>query len=395
MHVGLVTPYQPADVADLLDRPSASVAPRIDGQRAVAVAELTRGLLARGNRVTVATLTYDPESPVGDLCGPGLTIRVARGRQRPRHHLPDIYAAERRGLVALLRDARPDIVHAHWTYEYELAAQDCGLPHVTTARDAPFTILRHVRDPYRAARLAVALRARPRITDLSCVSPYLAARWRGQMGYRRPIEVVPNIVPYEAQVSDRIARDHPTILDIADASERKNVKGLLHAFALVRRSMPDAELRLVGPGLAEGDDLHSWATERRLSSGVTFVGPIDRSGVAAELRGAWLLAHASREESFGITVLEAVGAGIGVLGSRDAGGVPYVLGDGAAGWLTDVDTPAVFARAMTDLLREGPVAPPAGAAEYITRFSREGVTASYSAWYARVLSDREHCRTAA
>jgi glycosyltransferase involved in cell wall biosynthesis len=292
-------------------------------------------------------------------------------------------------------DARPDIVHAHWTYEYELAARDCRLPHVTTAHDAPFEILRHVRDPYRAARLLVALRARLGITDLSCVSPYLSGRWRSQMGYRRPIEVIPNVVPQDTRLVRRLPRAHPTVLDITDASELKNVKGLLRSFALVRQSIPDAELRLVGPGLAEGDDLAMWAGAAGLTSGVTFVGPTDRAGVAAELGGAWLLAHASREESFGVTVLEAVGSGLGALGSAKAGGVPYVLGDGAAGWLTDVDDPVVFARAMADLISDGPVAPPPGASLYLERFSRDSVTASYVSWYRRVLDDHALHSTAA
>ena len=164
----------------------------------------------------------------------------------------DLYRRERSAMSAALRDCHPDIVHAHWTYEFELAAQDSALPHVTTAHDAPFT------DPQTDARSVscgaawVALRARPGIRRLSTVSPYLARAWRGRMAYRRPIEIIPNSIPRTGVALSRTPSGHPVLLDVTGSGDLKNVRGLLRAFRMLCDGHREAELRLVGPGWTGG-----------------------------------------------------------------------------------------------------------------------------------------------
>ena len=64
-----------------------------------------------------------------------------------------------------------------------------------------------------------------------------------------------------------------------------------------------------------------------------------------------------------MAVLEAVASGLPVVGGRDSGGVPFVLGEGLAGWLTDVTDAGTFAQAITALIAGGPPAQPPGAAQ--------------------------------
>ena len=153
MHVALVGPCSPVDVVDLLDGQDAVEAMQVPGHRGIPVSELSKGLVAAGHQVTVVTNDAALPSPTMEFSGRRFRIIIQRSRHRPRDYLRDLYTAERRAMAEALRAAAPDIVHAHWTYEFELAAQDPGLAHVTTARDAPWTILRHVPDAYRLARL--------------------------------------------------------------------------------------------------------------------------------------------------------------------------------------------------------------------------------------------------
>jgi glycosyltransferase involved in cell wall biosynthesis len=299
----------------------------------------------------------------------------------------DLYRVERRTMADALRDAAPDIVHAHWTYEYELAAQDSGLPHVTTAHDAPITILRQMRDPYRAARLGVAIVARPGIRNLSAVAPYLAERWRREMAYRRPIRVIPNSIPQDALPARRDPAPHPVLLDVADSGRRKNIPGLLRAFSIVRAQRPDAELRLVGPGLGPVDPLAEESRGSGLAEGVSFLGRLGREELADEYGRAWLFVHASFEEACPMTLLEAHGAGLAIVGGRDSGGVPFVLDYGRAGTLTEVADPQAFAASILDALAEGPRGCPPPTA--IERFAPPAVTDAYVGWYADVLTAGE------
>lgn len=380
MHVALVGPCSPVDVAPLLDERDAARALELPGYRGIPISELAKGLTRAGHEVTVVSTDSSIADPTAEFAGPRFRMVVQRSRVRPRDFLRDLYAVERRGMVSLLRDAAPDIVHAHWTYEFELAAQDSGLPHVTTAHDAPVTILRHMRDPYRAARLAVAARARPGIRHLSAVAPYLAARWRREMHYRRPIRVIPNSIPTDALPAQRTPSPHPVLLEVADAGARKNVRGLLLAFKTAIAGVSDAELRLVGAGLGADDSLALWARARGLAKGVTFLGRLERDQLRKEYGRAWVFVHASLEEACPMTLLEALGASLPAVGGSNSGGVPFVLDYGRAGTLTDVSNPQAFAEAILEALAFGPESgPPLVAVE---RFAPSAVAGQYVYLYS-------------
>ncbi len=386
MHIALCGPCAPRRLGDLLNKSDARLAGQMEDTGATAVVELARALHREGHRISVVTLgeTGVAQAPVS-LSGPRLSVHVFTERARPRDYLKDVYAAERFAMATALRDLNPDIVHTHWTYEYELAAQDARVLHVTTARDAPWRILGYSRDAYRLARLAVALRARPGIRHLSAVSPYLAMSWKNAMAYRREIRVIPNPMPTDVGGLPRNPLVHPVILDVADSSRRKNVKSLLRAFGLLQSRIPNAELRLAGQGLAEGDVAWEWARRAGLLEGVTFLGMLGRQEIRYELSRAWLLAHSSLEESFGNVLVEAMSAGVPVLAGVDSGGVPYVLGYGVCGSLTSVNKPEVFASAMEECLQNGPDRVRAIPAECLGRFSPDVVASAYLDWYEGVL----------
>jgi glycosyltransferase involved in cell wall biosynthesis len=283
-----------------------------------------------------------------------------------------------------MRDLEPHLVHAHWTYEYELASQDSGIPHVTTAHDSPLTILRYTHDFYRLARFAVAYKARSGIRHLSAVSPYLADRWRTQMRYRGPIAVIPNPMPIDLPAR-RAPSDHPVVLDVASSGPLKNVGTLLKAFRLARRAIPEAELRLAGPGLANDGRLARWAAKEGLQQGVTFMGPLDRAQLAIEYARSWILVHPAREEACPMVILEALGAGLPVIGGDRSGGVPFVLDHGRLGVLTDIRSHSAIAARIVDALEGGPpTIVPSASAHAFAKFSPQSVVDKYLEWYESV-----------
>src|SRR5690606_8962609 len=110
------------------------------------IATLVRALLERGHRLSVVTLSPELDAP-RVLAGNDLAYYVYPMRTRRR--MRDLFALERQGLLDGIRRARPDIVHAHWTYEWAMAALESRLPTLVTTHDDGMRQLLYSRDLYR------------------------------------------------------------------------------------------------------------------------------------------------------------------------------------------------------------------------------------------------------
>ncbi len=386
MHIAITGPCSPERLTHHLYPDHVPAALAYPGFGGTSVTQLVDALVGLGHRVTVVT-TGEPGAEPARFVGERLEV-VCSSRRSPGAAIRDGYRWERRDLSAAIRESAADLVNSHWTYEFALAAQDSGLMHLTTAHDAPVTILRHAKDAYRTARLLVAARVRASISELSCVSPDLAGRWRREMLYRRPIRIIPNPIPMDVQTAQRAPSAHPTLLEVADSSPWKNVKNLLRAAAQVRRKRPDLETRLVGHGLHDTGELAAWARRKGLAEGVKFLGPLDRASVRREYATAWLFVHASLQESFGMSVLEAACCGVPALGGAHSGAVPFVLGKGRAGWLADVKDPDALAARIGELIASGPPQMRPGAKEWLqVTFAPPTIAQAYVDWYLTALDD--------
>ena len=373
----MLGPCSPDMVTDLLDDPLAPLPVRTSG---IPVADLSRALVARGHRVSVTALNADVRDQT-TYQGPSFEITLVPQRPTPRSRIKDQFRVERERMADVVRGQRPDLVHAHWTYEYELAAQRAAITHVTTVHDVPLSVLRHVPDAYRLARTAMAYRARLGMRRVSAVSRYTADHWQRGMLYRGPVTVIPNMLPTPFGPTLRRPCAVPTLLDVADSSPLKNISTLLDVFATVRRRIPEAQLRLVGPGLDSGSEL-AYRCRRRGIRGVTFLGRLDRSALRQEMDGAWLLTHLSREESCPMVVLEAHASGLPVLAGAHAGGTPDLLDDGRAGTLVDLHRGQAIAQAIIELIQNGPPSQAPGTTRWISdTFSPHKVAESYLRWY--------------
>jgi len=386
LRIALVGPAEPRAFAQYFDPVTRAQLPT--GLGGVPVNELGRALVDAGHHVVLITSSRDIEQPMS-FSGAGLHIEVHPYRSRARDRALDFFRRERAGVAAALGAHEVDVIHAHWTYEYAWGALGTGTPLVVTAHDSPFTILRWQPNIYRLIRLVMAWRVRLSVRHLTAVSPYLARRWRSTMLFRREIAVVPNIAPFEPAVPAATASHSLAVVDVTDASRLKNVTTLIAAFALVRQEAPDATLTLIGGGLGVDGGLAHWATARGIEVGIRFLGPASRVVVAEELKAADVLAHTSREESQGIILLEAMAHNLAIIGGRTSGGVPWTLGDGAAGALVDVSSPRSVADAIVAFNGRVPSQDPhAYAARTLleTRFSVDAVRDAYVATYRRAIA---------
>src|SRR5207247_89428 len=126
----------------------------------------------------------------------------------------------------------------------------------------------------------------------------------------------------------------------------KNPKTAINAFSIIRREMPYAELFMYGKDFEEGGSASQWAHARNFHHHIHFRGYVRPPDLHNQLKAMTMLLHPSLEEACPMTLLEAMALGVPVVAGNDAGGVPWVLEEGKAGFLTNVRDPHEIARAI-------------------------------------------------
>ncbi|MCH7231288.1 glycosyltransferase [Glycomyces sp. L485] len=148
----------------------------------------------------------------------------------------------------------------------------------------------------------------------------------------------------------------PLLLQVSRFDHWKDPLGVIAAYRIVKRRMPDVQLALVG-AMAR-DDPEGWQVYREISdaaaddpdiylfTNLTGVGNIE---VNAFQRHADVAIQKSLREGFGLVVSEATWKGTPVVAGR-AGGIPLQLADGVGGYL--VDSVEECAARVLDLLAD-------------------------------------------
>lgn len=189
------------------------------------------------------------------------------------------------------------------------------------------------------------------------------------------------------QAVDLLATRHgvrqPYLLSVGTLEPRKNIEGLLEAFARVARELPH-QLILVGQDGWSVAPIHRLLRDPRLAGRVRRVGYVEtHHDLAAFYAAAEALVFPSHYEGFGLPVLEAMASGCPVIASNRAS-IPEVGGD-AARYVDpdDIDGLAATLRLVAghDDLRERMSA--AGLAQ-AKRFSWDTCAAETAALYRRL-----------
>lgn len=142
----------------------------------------------------------------------------------------------------------------------------------------------------------------------------------------------------------------PTFVYVGRLDAEKGVDTLLLAFALVRRRVPNARLRVVGRGSRQ-DDLVEMTNRLGCADATTFVGWCAPGDVGRELDRAWALVAPSRwVEPQGLVVPEAIVRGVPVI-VTDHGGLAEQVEPEVDGLLVPPDDVSALAAAMERVAR--------------------------------------------
>ena len=187
------------------------------------------------------------------------------------------------------------------------------------------------------------------------ISTYLA-KWATRMGFKKEITVIPNGVDLERFTE----ATHPLIMTAG-------VINLITASRLVHKNALDDVIRALvllpenvqvvvyGSGPDE-KKLRSLAEELKVSSRVLFKGYSPHAELARAFTTSHIFIRPSRSEGMGNSFIEAMAAGLPVIGTQE-GGIADFLFDAkrnpdkkSTGWAVDVDSAEQIAEAVKDIL---------------------------------------------
>lgn len=402
MRIGIAGPIGTPDIEHLLDGDTRALPREMKG--ATLLGTLIEALIGLGHEVIA--FTTDPAlepransrvTAHGDRFAIHYVPRRRHGLRRDRGargRMVDLFALERRALQSAIAEAQPDIVHAHWTYEFGWAALDSGVPCLLTCHDSPWDILKIQPDLYRLGRLLMAQCVLRRMRFGTVVSPYLLDSLRRMT--RADLDVVPNPVSDDLvrRGCERVAADWssrpPRIAMVLNGwSARKNPEPGMCAMQALRAVYPGALMHLIGPGFGPDEQAAAWASERGLVDQFVFHGWLPYTKAVEQLATMDLLVHPALEESFGMTIAEAMALGVPVVAGKDSGAVPWVCGgERGAGMLVDVRSADAIAAAVRDLLGNASLyecCSREGRARVHDHFTATAVAESYLDRYRRVL----------
>lgn len=216
----------------------------------------------------------------------------------------------------------------------------------------------------------------------------LAAAIPGTVGRT---EVIPNGIDASRY---RVARDPGLRARLAVAGRRVVLvcarldaeKG--HATLLdACRNMPDVQIVIAGEGGARGA-LEADASSLGMSERVTFLG--FRADVPELLAACDVLVLPTRNEAFGLVLLEGMAAERPVISTR-VGGPEEIVEDGGSGLLVPRDDPAALADALRAVLDDAALAArlaASGRARVEAEFSARAVARRTAGVYDALLADR-------
>lgn len=244
------------------------------------------------------------------------------------------------GMRRIIREFKPDIIHAHMRTGLVLAWICSRIPrvplvgHLHNIHDSESRLMK-IADRVIAVSEAVM----KTMSDGAIPIAKFRLALNGPLGSPRTTAI--------ALLKPRTLQ-RPAILTVAGMNRRKGIAELLQAFELIAEEFPKAHLYLVGDG-PEKTLFEDQAASLTSRDRIHFEGC--QSDPQAYMLASDIFVLASKRESLALVLMEARQAGCAIV-ATNVDGVPEALDHGRAGVLVRPDDPPALARAFRELLND-------------------------------------------
>nr|WP_274522944.1 glycosyltransferase [Ectothiorhodospira haloalkaliphila] len=246
---------------------------------------------------------------------------LARLRENPWRAalVPLFLVAEALAIRRLLKHHQFAAIHSHWIIPQTLALRlgTLGLTHIP-----PALCTSHGGDLFGLQ--GRMMRALKRWSLRSCRAITVVSQAMVPEAQRLAPHLEPQVIPMGTCLSRQftpdagIGREPGMILFVGRLVEKKGVKHLLDAVALLRPKQPGLHLYVAGKGPDEAS-LNARAKHADLSGHVTFLGGVPQAKLPELYRRASVtvvpsvVAEGGDQEGFGLVIVEAMGCGCPVI----------------------------------------------------------------------------------
>lgn len=293
----------------------------VSGGPTRSISGLCRALALAGVETTLLILR--PEHDMSNPCG----VRIVKGRGVG---IMKIW----REVTAIINEIQPDIVHMH-----ALWMPTSHIPiYLAHKNNRPVMLsTRGNLDPWalkqKAMKKKIALWCyqRKSLLRVSCFHATAEQESKNirELGLTQPIWVIPNGVDVPETLPERVSRQDglKIALFLSRLHPGKGLIDLVQAWARVRPR--GWQMRIVGPDVCG----HKAAVQAEilkfgLEPDFVFVGDLDDESKWHEYANADLFVHPSHSENFGISIAEALAAGLPVITTK---GTPWPELQGISG----------------------------------------------------------------
>lgn len=147
--------------------------------------------------------------------------------------------------------------------------------------------------------------------------------------------------------------NQPVILFVGSNMHRKGVPDLIKAAPGVVQEVPQAKFVVVGNDKSVGQ-LKALCSDLKVADSFEFAGWKSQQDLLNYYQRATVFVMPSLTEALGVTFLEAMAAGVPVIGTN-VGGIPEIIQDGFNGLLVPVESPQSITEAINQLLSDEPL----------------------------------------
>ncbi|MEG0451236.1 MAG: N-acetyl-alpha-D-glucosaminyl L-malate synthase BshA, partial [Lysinibacillus sp.] len=260
-------------------------------------------------------------------------------------------------MADVIKDEGLDVLHVHYAIPHavcavlarDMSGQEVGI--VTTLHGTDISVLG--QDSTLAQAIKYGIEKSDAVTT---VSDALMEQTYNLIDTNKPIETIYNFVdereyrqidPGNLKEQFGIREDEKVIIHVSNFRQIKNLPDIIDAFMKTRAQVP-AKLLLVGDG-PEKHRVMEQVKDSAYREDILFLGKQESLAELYAISDLKLLL--SKQESFGLVILEAMACGVPCIGTA-VGGIPEVIAHGVDGYLVELgDTDAVAHHAV-ELLRD-------------------------------------------